>query len=102
MITKPPLLLALALVAAACGDTGAPHYSRNPESLPVPGDDSPPPASGNPESLPGPEGWRTVDLYGDSTLKLNPGDCWNEHDCEAGESCMHSEFFRTRIDTLGV
>jgi hypothetical protein len=102
MKNKSPLLLALALVAAACGDTGAPHYSTNPESTPVPGDDSPPPASGDPESLPGPEGWRTVDLHSDSAIKLNSGDCWDPHDCETGESCMHSEFFLTRTGTPGV
>jgi len=92
----------LALVAAACGDTGAPHYSRNPESLPEPGDDGPPPAPDNPESLPGPEGWSTVDLHGDSAIKLNRGECWIEHDCATGQSCMHSEFFLDRAGTPGV
>jgi hypothetical protein len=102
MKIRSPLLSVLTLLAAACGDSGAPHYSRNPESLPDPGDDGSPPASGNPEPLPGPDGWRTVDLIGDNAKKLELDECWTEQDCEIGESCMHSEFFRTRADTPGV
>ncbi|MGB5351923.1 MAG: hypothetical protein WBN10_20100 [Polyangiales bacterium] len=99
MKSKSSLLLALALVAVACGDDGAPYYGSS-ELMPVPGDDSPPPASGDPESLPA--GWHGVDLHSNSAIKLNAGDCWKPGDCETGESCMHSEFFLTRSDTPGA
>jgi hypothetical protein len=93
------LLVALALAAAACGDSGPPFHH---DGSPGEGDDGARPAPDDPESLQGPEGWRTVDLYGESTLKLAPGDCWTAQDCETGQACMHGEFFRTRSDTLGA
>jgi hypothetical protein len=96
---KSPLLFALTIVAVACGDAGAPFPNAN--DFPGPGDDGPPPPSGDREPLPGSDGWRTVDLIGDNAKTLGPDQCWDEHDCQNGQGCMHSEFFRRRANTPG-
>ena len=102
MKIRLPLLLTLTLLAAACGDSSPPFPSRTPEPLPGTGADNPPPTPGDREPPPGPDGWQTVDLYGDSGLKLSLGECWNEQDCEADEACMHSGLFRARTGAPGV
>jgi len=104
------LLTVLSL--GGCGDTGAPVA---PDRVPGPvedpelsapeetqGADNPPPTPGDREPPPGPVGWQTVDLYGDSALKVSLGECWDGHDCEADAACMHSEPFRARTGAPGV
>ena len=99
---RSPLLLALTLLATACGDSSPPFPSRIPEPLPGAGDDGSPPTPGDREPPPGPDGWQTIDLYADTALKLSLGECWDEQDCEADEACMHTEFFRARAGAPGV
>jgi|GEM_PF-4322059 len=102
MKISSPLLLALTLLAVACGDAGSPPPPGDFNGSPVPGDAGATPDPEIPGSPSAPDGWRKVDLYADSELKLNPGECRNEQDCDTGESCQHDAFFRDRSITLGV
>ena len=93
------LVLIVGVFATSCGDESTPSV-RDFEPAGA-GGEAPVGRDEGPASV-GTAAWSSIDLYGDSGVKLDEDTCWSWQDCEEGEGCFHAAYFLDRAGTPGV